>query len=201
MVGVFGSGDPEHGCRELAFEVGRRVARAGAHLLTGGGRGVMEDASRGFAAERREAREAHRLVPGLALGILPGSAEGGPPSGYPNPWLDLVIRTHLDGAGGPESPSSRNWINVLTADRVLVLPGRAGTAAELRMLMKQGKAVLVVLPAESNEEEDGSGSPFRTALRELAPESVTIASPGDTLDAGWERVEAFLAESTASLHS
>ena len=56
-------------------------------LLTGGGAGVMAAVCRGFAAvpDRR----------GLSVGILPA----GPPAGYPNPYLDIVIQTHLPQAG------------------------------------------------------------------------------------------------------
>ena len=65
IVGVMGSGNlstPE------AEEVGRLVARLGAHLLTGGGGGQMEAVSHGFS--RSELRS------GLCIGVLPSKEEG-----------------------------------------------------------------------------------------------------------------------------
>src|SRR5262249_50687286 len=48
LVGVMGSGSEEHA--DLAEPLGRWLAEAGFDLLTGGGRGVMAAACRGFAA-------------------------------------------------------------------------------------------------------------------------------------------------------
>ena len=70
-----GSGVRAH--EELAAPLGRRLARLGVHLLTGGGSGVMESVSRAFAAvEERD---------GLVIGVLP-FPETGAESGHPNPW-------------------------------------------------------------------------------------------------------------------
>src|SRR5690349_12237256 len=85
LIGVMGSGTDEHAA--LAEPLGRWVAEQGYDLLTGGGAGVMAAACRGFAAvpDRR----------GVSVGVLPA----GPPPGYPNPWVDVAIRTHLPRRG------------------------------------------------------------------------------------------------------
>jgi uncharacterized protein (TIGR00725 family) len=100
ILGVMGSGREEHA--ELAVPLGRWIAANGFHLLTGGGAGVMAAVSRGF-----------QEVPdrqGMVLGILPA----GPPPGYPNPWVEVVIQTHLPDRGSEgASPRSRNHLDVL----------------------------------------------------------------------------------------
>ncbi len=133
VVGVMGSGREPHA--ERAQRLGEWIARAGCHLLTGGGAGVMAAVAEAFVrvADRR----------GIAIGILPAAAGGRPgaaPPGYPNPWVELAVRTHLDQAGpGGAGPASRNHLNVLSSDVVIVLPGSAGTASEARLAVQYGR--------------------------------------------------------------
>src|SRR3954469_8571899 len=68
IVALIGSGDPDHGNSGLSEAIGHLIAEMGFHLLTGGGRGVMADASRGFTSIPDRA--------GLSLGIIPRSATG-----------------------------------------------------------------------------------------------------------------------------
>src|SRR5438067_10100927 len=79
---------------------------------------------------------------GVSVGILPA----GPPAGYPNPWVDLAIRTHLpqrgeEGAG----ERSRNHLNVLSSDVLVVLPGGAGTRTEVELALRYRKPFLAYL--------------------------------------------------------
>lgn len=129
-----GSGVRAH--EELAAPLGRRLARLGVHLLTGGGRGVMESVSRAFAEVEERA--------GVVIGVLPFS---GPDAGekvdpgYPNRWVEITIRTHL-GQDGAE-PDSRNHVNVLTSDVVVALPGSVGTASEVALSVRYGRPVVL----------------------------------------------------------
>lgn len=144
IVAVIGSSDPDHGNSSLSESIGRLIAEMGFHLLTGGGRGVMADASRGFTSVPDRA--------GLSLGILPQSAPGDEESeGGPNPWVEIPILTHLAGRLGPAGADSRNPINVLTAWRIIALPGSDGTRAEIRLAAQFGRAVLAVTD-EAREE-------------------------------------------------
>ena len=125
IVAVIGSGVDEHD--ELARPLGRWLGGQGVHLLTGGGRGVMAAVSRAFhsAPDRR----------GLVIGVLPGEA-GRTLKGYPNPWVEIPIATHLPLSGERGTDMrSRNHINVLSADVIVVLPGRAGTASEVHLAL------------------------------------------------------------------
>jgi len=141
IVGVIGSGSSEHA--ELAEPLGEWIASAGLDLVTGGGRGVMAAVSRGFhrASGRR----------GVVIGVLPGRAEGSgyrSPDGYPNPWVELAIRTHLPltGERGDE-PMSRNAIIVLSSRAIVALPGGPGTASEARLARKHGRPLIAYLGA------------------------------------------------------
>ncbi len=130
---------------ERSRRVGTWVARAGYHLLTGGGPGVMAAVTEAFVSvpDRR----------GLAIGILPAGGRRGidgppdrPPPGYPNPWVELAIVTHLDSLGergGDER--SRNHLNVLSSDVLIFLPGSAGTASEAKLAVRYGKPAIAHL--------------------------------------------------------
>jgi len=144
IVGVLGSGSEPH--EGKAKPLGELLAREGVHLLTGGGGGVMEAVSRAF----------HRVLDrkGLVIGIIPGAAtDSGYSSrpGYPNPWVEIPIHTHLPKSGVEGTdPLSRNHLNVLTADVLISLPGSHGTASEVELALRYDKPLIAFL--ESREE-------------------------------------------------
>ena len=50
---------------------------------------------------------------------------------YPNPFVEVPIFTHLPGGGaGTDDALTRNHINILSSDFVVLLPGGPGTALE-----------------------------------------------------------------------
>jgi uncharacterized protein (TIGR00725 family) len=139
IIGVIGSHEPDLAppVRRAAIDVGSWIARAGCHLLTGGGPGVMAAAAEGFCAVERR---------GLSIGILPA---GRPPADYPNRWVEVPIRTHLVG-DEPLSLDSRNHINVRTCLALVALPGGKGTHAELVLALDPERpqgTVIAYLPA------------------------------------------------------
>src|ERR671927_91505 len=96
IVALFGQGSaiaPERA--ELARQIGAMVARLGAHLLTGGGYGVMAAAAEGLVTMAPRA--------GLSIGIVPRGQDGPfdvpnrDPEGraYPNPFVEIAIMTPL----------------------------------------------------------------------------------------------------------
>jgi uncharacterized protein (TIGR00725 family) len=178
IVAVIGSSDPDHGNPVLSEAVGRLIAEMGFHLLTGGGRGVMADACRGFTSVPDRA--------GLSLGILPRTATGAEETeGDPNPWVELPILTHLAGRLGPDGEDSRNPINVLTAWRIIALPGSEGTRAEIRLAVRYRRPVLAVM--DEAREEAG----FLGFLDEMQVARQAVRREGD----GWDltAVRKFLA--------
>ncbi len=171
IVGVMGSGVRSH--EELAEPLGRRLARLGVHLLTGGGRGVMESVSRAFASVDGRA--------GLVIGVLPlHGADAGEEAdpGYPNRWVEIVVSTHLGREGA--SPDSRNHVNVLTSDVVVALPGSAGTASEVALSVRYRRPVVLFGDLER--------------ARDLPPEVATAK----TVDEAVAFVQRHLARSAAA---
>ncbi len=133
IVGVIGSGVDEH--LERARPLGRWLAESGTHLLTGGGAGVMAAVSRAFYETPDRS--------GSTIGILPWDDDRREPrEGYPNPWIEIPILTHLplSGERGTD-PLSRNHVNVLSADVIVALPGGSGTASEVSLALRYGRAI------------------------------------------------------------
>jgi uncharacterized protein (TIGR00725 family) len=136
----------------LAEPLGRWLAESGYDLLTGGGAGVMAAVCRGYSAvpTRR----------GLSVGVLPA----GPPPGYPNPYVDIVIQTHLPKRGEEGADIlSRNHINVLSAAVVVALPGREGTRTEVALALHYRKPLIAYLGPDGQIEKL-----MRTALPAVA---------------------------------
>jgi len=135
-VGVFGSGTQPH--EALSRDVGHALAALGVNLLTGGGGGVMTSVSEAFT-------RAHRTR-GVCIGIIPCESEdarGTPKRGYPNPFVELAIQTHLPLSGERGTDDlSRNHINVLSCVASVALPGEAGTAAEVALAVRYGRPVI-----------------------------------------------------------
>ena len=101
----------------MAIEVGRRIAKMGAILVTGGRGGVMEAASKGAKMEN-----------GITIGILPSNdrQEG-------NDYLDYKIVTGLGYA--------RNILVVLNGDIIIAIDGHYGTLSEIAYAVEYGKPV------------------------------------------------------------
>jgi SLOG cluster4 family len=61
-----------------------------------------------------------------------------------NGLAEIVIRTHLPLSGEKGTdPLSRNHINALTANLVVILPGGAGTLSELQLASEYGKDIMI----------------------------------------------------------
>jgi uncharacterized protein (TIGR00725 family) len=122
IVGVMGPGEnatPED--NEMAFELGKAIAKEGWAVLTGGRSfGIMDAVMKG-------ARDGG----GLTIGILPDSNEQ-------NASENAEIRI-VTGMG-----SGRNYISVLSSRIVVVLGMAAGTASEVALAIKSNKKVILL---------------------------------------------------------
>jgi len=160
IVGVMGSGSETHERR--AQQVGSWLATEGVHLLTGGGGGVMESVSKAFheTAGRR----------GLVIGVLPSSASdpAEPKRGYPNPWVEIPIFTHLPltGERGAD-PLSRNAINLLSSDVVIFLPGAAGTGSEARLAAAYERPAIAYLSSRAEIPHLPNGIPDTASFEDV----------------------------------
>lgn len=162
-IGVMGSGKEPW----LAFSapLGEWIAQAGFNLLTGGGQGVMLAVARAFAD-----------VPGRAgrsIGILPTQADplAGfvPLDGYPHPFVDIPILTPLPRRepDADRHTINRNYVNVLSSDLIVALPGGHGTAEEIALAQRWRKPLVCFGP-------DG-------AFRELAAGAACTSSLDDVI--------------------
>jgi len=117
----------------------------------------MAAVARGFTAVTPRA--------GLSVGVLPaeeGASPPVPPPGYPNPWVELPVQTHLAARGGRGGdPDSRNHLVVLSGDAVVALPGGAGTLSEVKLALDYGRPVVAHL--QNPSEFPGLPSPVPLA--------------------------------------
>ena len=148
---------------DLAEPLGRWLASIGVHLLTGGGVGTMEAVSRAFAQARPR--------DGLVSGVLPADLPDGiavPRPGYPNSAVELAIFTHLplSGITGTD-PRSRNHINILSSDVVIVLPGNEGTESEMALAVLYGKPVIGFFGEHAVAWQPPQGVPVARTMAEV----------------------------------
>ena len=120
QIGVIGGGVVSEETAGIAYQVGKRIAEAGAVLVCGGLSGVMEQACKG-------AREAG----GTTIGIVPSAYRG-----TANAFVDFEIVT---GAG-----QARNVIIAQTADVLIAVSGEYGTLSEIALGLKLGKPVITL---------------------------------------------------------
>lgn len=121
-VGVMGGGENASlKTMQMAYRLGKLIAEEGWVFLCGGrAAGVMDASARG-------AKE----TGGLTVGILPDRHKGNA-----SKYIDIAIATGM-GDG-------RNYINVLSSDIVVALPGMAGTISEIALALKNGKKVILL---------------------------------------------------------
>ncbi len=137
IIGVMGS--HKQGWEGFSVPVGRLVAEMGCHLLTGAGGGVMTSVARAFTAVKRRK--------GVCIGIFPlVEYEGGLPSAekYPNPYVEVPVLTLLDKKAIIDStPYSRNHVNVMSSQAMIILPGDHGTQNEVSLALYYKKPIIL----------------------------------------------------------
>ncbi len=118
FISVVGESDASPKVYALAEEVGKLIARAGAILVCGGLKGVMEAAAKGAKSEG-----------GITVGILPGSKRE-----EANPYIDIPIITGLGYA--------RNKLVVKTGQAIIAIGGKYGTLSEISFALGYGIPVV-----------------------------------------------------------
>lgn len=141
IVGVMGSSHERH--ETLALPLGKAIADAGYHLLNGGGTGVMDAVSKGFCDVQSRA--------GFCIGVIPmtENSAGGYEimEGYPNPFVEIPVCSHLGIFDGHDAQQvSRNYINILTSQVVVALPGSKGTKNEVNLALRFKKPIILFGP-------------------------------------------------------
>ncbi len=133
---------PEH-VRQMAYELGYRLARRGFVVITGGNGGLMKDVAKGV-------NDAGGVVVGVLSHELARVPEGHP---YHNPYLTVRIKAEMSYEG-------RSSIVVASSDAVIVLAGGCGTLVEVAMAYSMGKPIVIV---------EGSGL-LADRLRQMFPD-------------------------------
>lgn len=122
IIGVMGPGEnaaPDE--NEMAYELGKEIAKQGWITLTGGRSfGIMDAALKG-------ASEAG----GLTIGIVPGENDKNS-----SDHAQIKIVTSMG--------SGRNYISVLTSHVIVVLGMASGTASEVALALKSRKKVILL---------------------------------------------------------
>jgi len=164
IVGVMGGNVTD---ASLSDPLGIAIAEKQRHLLTGAGGGMMEAVAKAFVGVTNRS--------GLSLGIVRANdvcrhevawakcnicapfhmADGDQTNprrwSYrkaPNRYVEVPIMTHLpdSGARGKEH-TSRNHINVLSADVVVALPGDQGTKSEVELALEYRRTLVFFVGA------------------------------------------------------
>ncbi len=120
MIGIIGAANAVDSTLEIAREVGKRIADAGAVLVCGGLGGVMQAAAQGCCE-----------AGGDVLGILPGES-----SAEANRFVTIAVPTNMGHA--------RNMIIAHTAEVLIAIEGEYGTLSEAAIALKLGKRVLTL---------------------------------------------------------
>ncbi len=132
IISIIGPSEPTSKEYEMAYEVGKYLAKKGYVVATGGKGGIMEAALKGAKEEG-----------GLTMGILP---ENSPT--LVNPFVDLPITT---GIG-----EIRNFVLVNTGILVVSIGISEGTLIEISYALKMGKTIFSYnLPEIPHVFEDG----------------------------------------------
>lgn len=152
IVGVMGPGEsatPDE--NELAFELGKAIAREGWITLTGGRAfGVMEAVMEGATEEN-----------GLTIGVLPGDSEIGS-----SPHADIKIITGLG--------SARNLINVLSSHVIIVCGMAAGTASEVSLAIKADKRIILLNPDEISVQFFKKIGTYKVSVAQTVKEAIAL---------------------------
>ena len=128
QIGVIGASKCSEKDYQVAYEVGKGIAKAGAVLICGGLGGIMEGACKG-AKENG----------GVTVGILPGSSKNDA-----NPHLTISIVTSLSHA--------RNNLIVRSSDALIAIKGEYGTLSEIAIALKIEKKVIGIDTWKISEE-------------------------------------------------
>jgi hypothetical protein len=131
QISVIGAGAEDPELAEIAEEVGRRIAEAGARLVCGGLSGVMAAASRGAAN-----------AGGEVVGIVPTADPGDA-----NPHVTHPVATGIGQA--------RNLAVVASGDAVIAVGGAWGTLSEIAFARRLERPVIGLRTWELGSATDG----------------------------------------------
>ncbi|MCL6471521.1 MAG: TIGR00725 family protein [Firmicutes bacterium] len=153
-ISVIGVGVEREDLNQIAYEVGRLIAKRGAILVCGGLGGIMHSAACG-------AKEAG----GVAVGILPGPDRVGA-----SPCLSIAIPTDMAHA--------RNAIVVRSGDAVIAIGAGYGTLSEIGLALKMGKPVIGMRTWSLHREgKEDAGIVYASTAEEAVDIAIRLSTP------------------------
>jgi uncharacterized protein (TIGR00725 family) len=105
---------------DIAYQLGKEVAKRGAILVTGGLGGVMESACKGASD-----------AGGIALGIIPFDEFS-----KANKYCNVIVCTGMGYA--------RNFITAYSADGIVIIGGGVGTLIEAGVVYMKKKPIVAI---------------------------------------------------------
>jgi uncharacterized protein (TIGR00725 family) len=114
--------------KQLAYEVGKEIAKSGAVLICGGLGGVMESACKGAKEEN-----------GVTIGIIPQDSFS-----FANTYCDIVICTGIGFA--------RDFIVASSCDGIIAIGGGVGTLIEMCVGYMVKKIIISLVGAGGTSE-------------------------------------------------
>jgi uncharacterized protein (TIGR00725 family) len=150
IIGVMGPGEnatPDE--NEMAYELGKEIAKQGWITLTGGRSfGIMDAALKG-------ASEAG----GLTIGIVPGENDKNS-----SDHAQIKIVTSMG--------SGRNYISVLSSHVIVVLGMASGTASEVALALKSRKKVILLNQDETTIRFFKNLGTYNVLVTNTVPETI-----------------------------
>ena len=144
QIGVIGSSilhsDRQY---EIAYEVGREIAKSGSILICGGRGGVMEAAAKGV-----------KDCNGISVGILPTDRT----DADVNPHLTVIIPTFLHWGRNPLVP--------LASDGIIAIGGSSGTLTELAYSDLYNRPIVCITTIPGWSREIGERGSLKSPLEE-----------------------------------
>ena len=160
IIGVIGSHD--NPWTEFAVPLGKLIAQRGYHLLTGCGGGVMSEVSKAFVN--------YPDVEGEVIGIHPVTdfeLNSSNHTSMLNTHVTITVFTRLsDKAQNDAMPYSLNYVNILSSDAIVVLPGAHGTKNETSLSLLYKKPV-ILYGADGVFREFPSDTTFTSTIGEV----------------------------------
>jgi predicted Rossmann-fold nucleotide-binding protein len=137
----------------LAETIGSTIANMRFHLLTGGGSGLMKAVGQAFLNKKQnlslDNEQTGNLISILRARQLSPLNKQSKREWQPNDdngLGEIVIRAHLPYSGDDGRDTlSRNHINALTSDLIVVLPGGSGTFSELQLAWEYSRDIMLFL--------------------------------------------------------
>lgn len=131
QIGVIGDSSCTDQQLDIAYNLGRQLAKKNIAILCGGRGGIMKAVSKGVSEEG-----------GIVIGILP--SDDGRDA---NEYLTINIPTNMG--------FSRNSIVSMASDAIIVIGGKVGTLNEMTFAWMWGKPIISIVDKSIDQESWG----------------------------------------------